>query len=162
MAARTGRDASSRDVALLALAQPIRTPSIHPMGPAEGRFRSTEVGIVSYAMDRSEAPSLQESCQIIGTGNGAYILTCAVDFGASGAPVFQIDGMGAARVGAVVSAKAMLDDRRVAIGAPVADLLPELMDAIRRVGTPEPGGIRVLTPGQRTEIGARFVRPGGS
>lgn len=154
-------EGSANDLALLELDQPIRTPAIQPIAAADGLFSSTEVGIVSYALDRAEAPSLQEACTILGSGDGVYVLTCSVDFGSSGAPVFQVDAAGGIRIGAVVSAKAMLDEQRVAIGAPVAVLLPALVGQLRSVGA-GPGGVRVLTPGQRSETGARFVRPGGS
>ena len=53
------------DVALLRLDQPIRLPQVTPFATdAESRM-GDEVGIVSYAKDRSEAPSLQEVCKIM-------------------------------------------------------------------------------------------------
>ena len=66
-----------------------------------------EVGIVSYAMDRSEAPSLQEVCEIMAQRSDLMVLTCAVEFGASGAPVFAMRD-GEVRIVSVVSAKAEL------------------------------------------------------
>ena len=159
-------EGSALDLALLQLQRPIRTPGIRPIPAGAALTRGAEVGVVSYAHDRAEAPSLQELCDVLGGTAEVYVLSCSVDFGSSGAPVFQLDDAGLARIVSVVSAKAMMDDAPVAIGTPVAAGLAELQHELALVangfqGT-APGGVRVLTPGQRTETGARFVRPGGS
>ncbi|GGL75636.1 trypsin-like serine peptidase [Wenxinia marina] len=159
---RDWTDGSARDLAVLELDQPIRTPAVQPIPPLGGLLDSLEVGIVSYAHDRAEAPSLQERCGVMGSGSGVYVLTCSVDFGSSGSPVFQMDATGAVHVAAVVSAKATLDGQRVAIGAPLGVELEDLLSALRSGGGFQgtaPGGIRVLAPGERTDLGARFVRP---
>ena len=63
------------------------------------------VGIVSYALDRAEAPSIQDLCHVLGNEPGMTILSCDVDYGSSGAPIFQmIDGE--PKIVSVVSAKA--------------------------------------------------------
>jgi hypothetical protein len=50
------------------------------------------VSVVSYAVGRSEAPSREEACGVLGSEQGVLVLTCDVDFGASGAPIFAMDG----------------------------------------------------------------------
>lgn len=147
------------DLALLELDQPIRLPSITPFGTDIQPKKGAEVEVVSYAMDRAEAPSLQEVCFVLGNQPGVLVLTCSVDFGSSGAPIFSVRD-GVARVVSVVSAKAEVDGKKVALGtaleAPLAALRAELDSgegALRRI----PGSVRVLSgnaPG-----GAKFVKP---
>ena len=48
------------DLALIELDQPIRLPSIIPFATDDRPAKGDEVGVVSYAQDRAEAPSLQE------------------------------------------------------------------------------------------------------
>ena len=149
-----------RDLALLQLVQPIRQAGLTPMAVAPALVTGEAVSIVSYAQGRETAPSMQESCGVMGAGDGIYVLTCSVDFGSSGAPVFQRGTDGALQVVSVVSAKAMVDDHPVAIGAPVttlAELVAALDDPSFRAIAP--GGVTVLNAGERNDVGARFVRP---
>ena len=153
---------SQFDVALLRLDQPILSTQIIPFDVATEDEVGTEVGVVSYAFDRSEAPSLQEVCGILGEQDGMLVLSCDVDFGSSGAPIFHIAD-GVAQVVSVVSAKAELDGKGVAIGVILDAPLAVLTDAMNagpalfRDGIP--GSVRVLAGGERAEIGAKFVRP---
>lgn len=147
------------DLALLELDQPIRLPSITPFATDTMPQRGDEVEVVSYAMDRSEAPSLQEVCHVLGNQPGVLVVTCSVDFGSSGAPIFSIRD-GRARVVSVVSAKAEVDGKKVALGtaleAPLARLRQELEmgeGAVRRA----PGAVRVLSG--NASGGAKFVKP---
>lgn len=147
------------DLALLELDQPIRLPSITPFATDIQPQKGDEVEVVSYAMDRAEAPSLQEVCFVLGNQPGVLVLTCSVDFGSSGAPIFSVRD-GVARVVSVVSAKAEVDGKKVALGTalqtPLLALRAELDSgegALRRT----PGRVRVLSgnaPG-----GAKFVKP---
>jgi V8-like Glu-specific endopeptidase len=86
--------------------------------------------VVSYAEDRSEAPSIEEPCQVISYDPRALILTCNVDHGASGSPIFVIDD-GKAKIASVVSAKAVVDGKKVALGASLGEPLEELMAQLR-------------------------------
>lgn len=150
-------DRVAYDIALLQLDQPIRQPSVHPfeigLQPAAGEA----VSVVSYAQERSEAPSLQEVCEVLAQELTMLMLSCDVDFGSSGAPVFSLFG-GQPRIVSVVSAKAEYDGRKVAIGTgleqPLADLRRELYQAEGAVRT---SGARVLRGGM--EEGAKFLRP---
>ena len=53
------------DVALLELHHPIRNTTIIPFATDERPAKGDEIGVVSYALDRSEAPSLQEVCGVL-------------------------------------------------------------------------------------------------
>jgi len=80
------------DLALLELSQPIRNTQVIPFETAERPAKGDEIGVVSYALDRSEAPSLQEVCHVMARQTGVLIMSCDVNFGSSGAPIFRIDG----------------------------------------------------------------------
>ena len=112
-------DRVADDLALLELDQPIRLPSITPFETDVGPATGDQVEVVSYAMDRSEAPSLQEVCFVLGNQPGVVVLSCSVDFGSSGAPFFMVRD-GVARVVSVVSAKAEVDGKKVALGTALA------------------------------------------
>ena len=147
------------DLALLELDQPIRLPSITPFETDSRPVQGDEVEVVSYAMDRAEAPSLQEVCFVLGNQPGVLVLTCSVDFGSSGAPIFSVRN-GVARVVSVVSAKAEVDGKKVALGteldAPLARLRAELETgegALRR----SPSAVRVLSG--NAVGGAKFLKP---
>lgn len=158
----TAVEGTPLDLALLELAQPIRSTQVRPFETAAPLRRGEQVGVVSYAHDRSEAPSLQEVCGVLGEERSLYILTCVIDFGSSGAPVFRIEN-GIARIVSVVSAKATLDGRAISLGAmidaPLAELRAIMADGAGSFRATAPGNVRVLTPGERNETGARFVRP---
>lgn len=154
-------DASRWDLALVQLSQPIRSGEVHPFAVANSVPVGAQVGVVSYARDRAEAPSLQDLCHVVAAEDGVLVLSCDVDFGSSGAPVFQVIG-GVTQVVSVVSAKAELDGARVAVGMdlaePLADLRAMLSDS--SFAAAPPGSARVIRPGERIGTGARFVSVG--
>ena len=151
------------DLALLRLDQPIRLPSIQPFETETNVAVGESVGVVSYAKDRSETPSLQQICHVLGKQPGVLVLNCDVDFGSSGAPIFSIAN-GVARIVSVVSAKAEVEGKRVALGIDLTGLLDGLKAEMAKAenshfqqvlssndGTlPQPG----LQMG-----GAKFVKP---
>jgi len=149
----------ANDLAVIELDQPIRLASIQPFETAAPPARGDAVGVVSYAQGRAEAASLQEVCHVLDQQPGVLVLSCNVDFGASGAPVLAITG-GVARVVSVVSAKAEIDGQQVALGtalgAPLADLRAALAeeDGVFYRATPP---IQLLSGHQAG--GAKFVRP---
>lgn len=147
------------DLALLELSQPIRLPSLIPFETGATPIDGDNVGVVSYAQDRSEAPSIQEYCQVLAGRPETLILSCSVDFGSSGAPVFSIiDGV--ARIVSVISAKAEVDGRKVALAVPLAAPMAALRKALadsKGAGRLGLEGVSVLSGGQGK--GAKFVKP---
>ncbi|MEP2531953.1 trypsin-like serine protease [Shimia sp.] len=136
------------DLALLKLHHPIQGTGIVPFEIA-GRIRKgTKIGVVSYAVGREEAPSYQEKCRLMGRQKGVYVMSCDVDFGSSGAPVFAFED-GEVRIASVVSAKADFKGQKVSLGmgldGPIDQLMAELNTA------------RIAS--KRTVGGARFVKP---
>lgn len=154
------------DVALLELDQPIRNTTITPFEVIAQPTEGIEVGVVSYAHDRAESPSLQELCYILARQNGSFVLSCDVDFGSSGAPIFMMAADGTPRIVSVVSAKAKVQERPVALGsaltAPLADLmaLHEETQVASRLGSGSDMRRLSLTSGTtETSGGAKFLRP---
>lgn len=150
------------DVAILELDQPIRNSTIVPFAVRGGAADGTEVGVVSYAQDRADSPSLQEVCHVLAQQAGSLVLSCSVDFGSSGAPIFVMED-GTPQIVSLVSAKAKVRGKPVALGtgleAPLADLM-----ALRAQGdgvfTRAVPPVRRLTVTEsRATSGAKFVRP---
>ncbi|MDP4031847.1 MAG: trypsin-like serine protease [Pseudorhodobacter sp.] len=147
------------DLALIELDQPIRLPSVTPFETDSQPAKGDAVGVVSYAQGRAEVASLQQVCHVLGRQPGVLVLSCDVDFGASGAPIFSMKG-GVARLVSVVSAKAEIDGKQVALGTslekPLADLRAGLAaeDGLFQHIAPT---VRVLSGNQMG--GAKFVKP---
>lgn len=150
------------DLALLELDQPIRNTTVTPFQTAARPHKGDEVGVVSYARNRSEAPSLEEVCGVMARQQGVLIMSCSVDFGSSGAPIFSFAG-GAPRIVSVVSAKAELDGQKVALGTsldePLGVLKSELAAGRGHGLDPAPLANRVRVGDARNRTGAKFIRP---
>lgn len=160
------RDVSSErvrnDVALLELAHPIRNTRIEPFHTAAQPEQGDRVGVVSYARDRAEAPSLQEVCEVLGFQDGVLVTSCSVDFGSSGAPIFTFSN-GMAHIVSVVSAKAEIDGQKVSLGTelsiPLGDLRSELESGGGVFLKSLPKTNRVSVGEVRRDTGAKFIRP---
>lgn len=156
--ATQGAERVINDLAILQLHHPIRNTTVIPFETTQGLSGGAQVGVVSYAADRSAAPSFQEMCTVIGQQRGVYVLSCNVDYGSSGAPVFAFDGA-KARIVSVVSAKASYEDKPVALAVALDGPLDLLMAEFRKEPT-----VRVnrLGGGEgRNSTGAKFIKPGG-
>ncbi|MCI2400733.1 trypsin-like serine protease [Aliiroseovarius subalbicans] len=161
----SGRDKATRvahDLAILELDRPIRTTSVIPFSTTTRPRKGAEVGVVSYAHDRSESPALQEMCHVLARQSGTLVLSCDVDFGSSGAPVF-VHHDGEPRIVSVVSAKATVRDIPVSLGTSLERPLAEMMailDQSDGVFTRVQPTSQVLTQqGSRDATGAKFLRP---
>jgi len=154
-------DRVRNDLALLELELPIRNSGIKPFSTAAVPRRGDRIGVVSYAQNRSEAPSLQQLCEVLARQGGVLITSCSVDFGSSGAPIFIIED-GVARIVSVVSAKAEVDGREVslgtALGQPLAELQAELVEGHATYLSGKQGDRRIRV-GERSTSGAKFVSP---
>ena len=116
------------------------------------------VGVVSYGRGREEAASLQEVCSVLGRQTGVIVMTCDVEYGSSGSPVFIIQD-GQTRIASVVSAMAQVDGEKVSLGTSLDGPLSELLAHFAAFGPARPGGTqRILNIGERNNTGAKFVR----
>ena len=151
------------DLALIELDRPIRLPGVQPFGIGKRPRKGAEVGVVSYAQNRSEAPSLQEICHVLAGRPGVLMLNCSVDFGASGAPIFDLSGP-APQIVSVVSAKAEVSAKPIALGATVQGAIETLKSRLSAgIGVIEPAGQQVVRRfglnGDTSRGGAKFLRP---
>lgn len=143
------------DIALLQLDQPVRLPQVRPFATGATPALGDTVSVVSYALDREEAPSIESGCAVLDQGMGLSVLSCHVDFGASGSPVLQ-EGAGGLQVVSVISAKAEgQGGQKVSLATPLAEHLQALKDQLGATG--RPGKVRLLSSGGGS--GAKFVKP---
>lgn len=121
----------SSDVALIELARPIQDNSVEPFKWLERLSAGEDVKVVSYAKDRSEAPSIEEPCSVLDADRRTLVLSCTVDFGASGSPIF-INDQGEAKIASVVSAMAKWRDQDVSLGVSLGRPLEDLFDKLNQ------------------------------
>lgn len=147
------------DIAVLELDQPIRNSRIRPFLIASRPITGDEVGVVSYGRGREDAASLQEVCNVLGRQTGVIVMTCDVEYGSSGSPVFTIRD-GETRIASVVSAMAQVNGQKVSLGTSLEGPLNALLSHFATLGPARPGGTqRLINVGERNDTGAKFVRP---
>lgn len=149
------------DVALVELQHPVRNTTIIPFVTDEKPPAGESVGVVSYAHNRSEAPSMQDTCEVLSEQDDLLVLSCSVDFGSSGSPVFAFGDDGP-RIVSIVSSKAKSGEQNVSLGAPLEDQIETITDImIDGAGFAEGSGFRPLRvdEGARKDTGAKFIRP---
>jgi len=156
-----GAEHVSVDVALVQLSQPIRNGSVKPFETDKRPRKGDEVGVVSYARDRATRPSIQETCHVLGRPAGTLVMSCTVDFGSSGAPVFSFE-TGEPRIVSVISAKAEIRGRPVSLGTRLDGVLGELQELLYGTATVSETAeseplIRKI--GSTSASGAKFMRP---
>lgn len=149
------------DVALLELDRAIPPGQVTPI-PARGSAGAGDrVQIVSYGQGREDHASLEEGCAVEAGDGRMQVLSCHIDPGSSGAPVFVTRG-GHVGVVSVISAMASWRDDPVALAADLGGGLAPLLDLMDRtddVFSREAPRLRTLTLGHdgRGDIGARFI-----
>lgn len=161
----TGNDTVAVDLAVLKLNSPINRPTIQPFPTGKRPRKGASVGVVSYARDRADSPSIQEECHVLARRQGTLVLSCDADFGTSGAPIFS-DIAGEPKIVSVVSAIATIRNRQVSYGTnlekPLSDLLT-LLETNGGTTAPTPTAVRRTKPNQPRVLtgggGAKFVRP---
>jgi len=155
----TDAPAVALDIAVLELARPIRMARLQPYQIAPRPLAGDEVRVVSYGRGREEAPSLQDSCHVLGRDVRVIVMTCDVEYGSSGSPVFMLVN-GEMRIASVVSAMAQLDGARVALGPSLAGPLNSLLSHYATLRPARLGGSqRLISSGERNDTGAKFIRP---
>ena len=145
------------DVALLELDRPIRGNGIRPVDTGSKPRRGQPVSVVSYAVNREERPSLESACDVLARPADMLVISCTVDFGASGAPILAfVDGR--PQIVSVVSAKAEAMGRPVSLGADIDGRIEALM-AMARETPPAPGRLPVTRAAGSAGGSAKFIRP---
>lgn len=150
------------DVAVLQLSRPIQKTSITPFATGPRPRKGAIVGVVSYARGRSDSPSIEESCRVLARQSGNLIMSCDVNFGSSGAPVFDMEG-DTPKIVSVISAMQELQGRKVALGMSLAEPLAVILDILKETEGPfqkvTPAARRIILEGPLDRSGAKFVRP---
>ena len=150
-----GMDNVSEDIAVLELDRPIRSTTIHPFAVADlpPLASGGSVTVVSYARNRAEAPSIQESCRVLQQRpDGVSIFSCEIDYGSSGSPVLAMIG-GERRIVSVISARVESSDTPMSLGMRFAGRVAALETAL------DQGVSGVSSPGANgARSGARFLR----
>ncbi|MGR3758519.1 trypsin-like serine peptidase [Roseobacteraceae bacterium NS-SX3] len=126
-----GNSQIGSDIAVLRLARPISSRQIRPLAMSWSAGRGDAVGVLSYNYVQSNRPSLEQPCHVLARQSRTLVMSCRVDFGASGAPVFEVVPGRAPRLVSVISAKAAMGNRRVSIGTALDQ---SLRDLIRSAG----------------------------
>lgn len=152
------------DLAVLQLTRPINKSSITPFQTDLRPRKGAEIGIVSYARDRAESPSIQESCNVMGRQSGTLFMSCDVNYGSSGAPVFLMGEDGQMpRIVSVVSAMADVNGQKVALGMVLEDSLAEILTELKATEGPFqrviPASGKLVMQGGINRTGAKFLRP---
>lgn len=150
------------DVALLELQHPIRNTQVMPFQTDERPRKGQEIGVVSYSRGRKDAPSLQEVCGVLARQQGVLVMSCDVDFGSSGAPIFSFE-TGEPRIVSIVSAMAEVQGRKVSLGTQLQGPLQDLLDALAAgEGVFQDAAPQMSDASERRDIGAKFAQPNGS
>lgn len=152
----------ANDVALIELERPIRDSSVVPFKRYDVTRIGEDVKVVSYAKDRSEVPSIEEPCNILDADARTLVLSCTVNFGASGSPIF-VEDKGEAKIASVVSAMAKWRDRDVSLGVslgdPVDDLIRQLHETSPVLHARKPGRLSLQEQLGGSADRSRFFKP---
>jgi V8-like Glu-specific endopeptidase len=104
---------------------------------------------------------MQDTCDVMSAQNTLLVMSCSVDFGSSGSPVFAF-GPDGARIVSVVSSKAKSGDQPVSLGAPLEAQIDTILGMMAHgAGFPEGSVFRPLRAEKdtRKDTGAKFIRP---
>lgn len=159
-AAGMSADGVRHDIALLRLDSPIpaATAAPYPVGamPATGE----KIAVVSFAQNRAEALSIERECHVLGRSAGLFAFDCEVNYGSSGAPVFDMSG-DRGRIVSVISAGNSELPTPTAYGMELAQALAPVERALRSAesrSVAEASALNTLTrDGQTRAGGAKFV-----
>ncbi|EPX79259.1 trypsin-like serine peptidase [Litoreibacter arenae] len=123
----------ARDVAVIELDRPINDAAIQPFRTHRKPARNDRVMVVSYARGRSDAPSLEDGCQMTHAAADVLHYTCDIDFGSSGAPVFVMTHQGP-QIASVMSSGGKRGSRDVALGVPMGPAVDRLVRELQTSG----------------------------
>ena len=156
------RNNTRYDVGLLQLAKPIPAAIAAPFKVQSFSGLGRKVSVVSYARGRDKTLSWQRSCGVRARQNGLIAFSCDVDFGSSGAPVFNLSA-GGARIVSIISGGNREGGKVVSIGMELPDIVDELIADLHSGRGAYPGtsttSKRLRVGEGAKDIGARFLRP---
>lgn len=142
----TRLDGIGVDLALLELDRSVRLGHVTPFGTQARVEAGQGVQVVSYGKDRAEAPSREDDCRILARDAKIFVLSCKVEFGSSGAPIFADFG-GELRIVSVVSAMARWQGQDVSLAAVMEGELDVLIREFDQGPTRDVDGRRLAVSG---------------
>ncbi|GAA6179071.1 MULTISPECIES: trypsin-like serine peptidase [unclassified Shimia] len=104
------------DLALLKLSKPISKNSVLPMRYGANLASGDMLGVLSYTVSNRADPILEYPCRVLAQQGETLVMSCEVEFGASGAPVLALTNGRNPSVVSVVSAKAAMGGKNVSVG----------------------------------------------
>jgi V8-like Glu-specific endopeptidase len=123
----SGQAQIGHDIALLRLRQPIDIAVIRPFRTDSRPKRGDAVGVISYTQAQSSSQNLEQPCHVLARQHETLVMSCKVEFGASGAPVFIVQGGASPRLVSVISSKAAMGGKQVSIGTVLDKALKQLL-----------------------------------
>ncbi|MCG7629073.1 trypsin-like peptidase domain-containing protein [Epibacterium sp. MM17-32] len=125
---RAGGDAQlGHDIAVLRLSTPISRTEIRPFTMSARADRGASVDVLSYSYHNATRASRQQGCHVLSRRTRTLVMSCRVDFGASGAPVLDVTPGQTPKIVSVISSKAAMGHRRVSIGTALDSTLRMMM-----------------------------------
>lgn len=115
------------DLAVLKLARPISARLAQPLATSGSAARGDTLGVVSYTQQHATHVRLKRSCSVLARKSRTLVMSCLVDFGASGSPVLEMRPGQPPRLVSVMSAKAEVGRRQVSIGTALDATLRDLV-----------------------------------
>ncbi|MEL7281724.1 MAG: trypsin-like serine protease [Pseudomonadota bacterium] len=115
------------DLALLVLETPISRNVVRPLATEKRPAQGDSVLIISYTKFSSGKQIVAQPCYILARKHDSVVTSCQVEFGASGAPVFAVQGGGQPRLVSVISSKAAMGNRQVSLGTVLDRALERLI-----------------------------------
>lgn len=129
---RNGQAQVGSDLALLKLAKPISKSKVLPIQYGANLSSGDMLGVLSYNVGNRNDPILEYPCRVLARQDETLVMSCEVDFGASGAPVLALTRGDRPSVVSVVSAKAAMGGKNVSVGTLLsADTLREMIAGSR-------------------------------
>ncbi len=124
---KRGPNDAAVDLALVRLTSPIYEPGITPFATDARPSTGDELGVISYTYVERTTPLWQHPCDVLAREGDVLVMNCEVEFGASGAPVFAVQGGAQPRLVSVISSKAAMGNQRVSVGTIVDRALRVLL-----------------------------------
>ncbi|MCJ8334194.1 MAG: trypsin-like serine protease [Epibacterium sp.] len=122
-----GQAQLGNDIAVLRLLRPISSSHIKPFSMSGGAVRGDAVDVLSYSYTNATRPNREVGCEVLSRQTRTLVMTCKVDFGASGAPVLHVRPGRPPKIISVISSKAAMGHRRVSIGTALDSKLQHMM-----------------------------------
>ncbi|MFY0660889.1 MAG: trypsin-like serine protease [Shimia sp.] len=123
-----GKAQVGSDIALLKLGKPISKNSVLPMRYGANLASGDMLGVLSYTISNRTDPILEYPCRVLARQQETLVMSCEVNFGASGAPVLALTNGNNPAVVSVVSAKAAMGGQNVSVGTLLsADTLKQMI-----------------------------------